>query len=239
MSLFTASTWLNLVRLATLLLSIGLAWVTYRSHLFLKEYKPDFNVLLSLPDLIVRVGLVGLCLGLAWLSGLPATELGLIINQPSQTIGLGVGIGLATVIIINLLTTWSINQFGPHIYSPLVIYNVLPRRSIEWGLVALAFLPAVAMEELLFRTLWLGGFKGVVPMGLLIIGTSILFGFMHRPQGQLGMVLAGGINILFSTLFVWSGQILLPLSAHYTVNLLQLVVAYRQKDWLKEYWPEK
>jgi membrane protease YdiL (CAAX protease family) len=91
------------------------------------------------------------------------------------------------------------------------------------------------MEELLFRTLWIGGFGAVVPIPLLIIGTSILFGLMHLPQGQLGILVAGGINILFSILFIWSGQLLLPLTTHYTVNLLQLVIAYQQRNWLENY----
>ncbi len=227
--------WLNLARLATLLLTAFLGWTTYRSNLILKEFQPDFNLLLSPPELVVRVLLVGVCLLLAWLSGLPASQLGLTIDNPWQNIGAGIGIGLAIVIIINLLTTWSINRFGRHIYSPVIIRNILPRRPIEWGLILLAFLPAVAMEELLFRTLWLGGFGGLAPMSLLIVGTSILFGLMHQPQGQLGMIIAGSINVLFSMLFVWSGELLLPLTAHYIVNVLQLVLAYYQRERLENY----
>jgi membrane protease YdiL (CAAX protease family) len=91
------------------------------------------------------------------------------------------------------------------------------------------------MEELLFRSLWLGSFNQMMPWWLLTIGTSIIFGLMHQPQGQLGMILAGGINIFFCILFVWSGQLLLPLTAHYIANLFQLIVAYHQRDWLENY----
>lgn len=227
--------WTNLTRLAIIILSAFLAWVTYRSNLLLKEYQPNFNLLLSPPELIMRVLLAGLCLALAWSSDLPASQLGLISRNPLQTVGWGAGIGVVIVLIVNLLTTWSINRFGRHIYSPLVIRNILPRRPREWGLVALAFMPAVAMEELLFRTLWLGGFSEIVPIPPLIIGTSLLFGLMHQPQGSLGMIIAGSINALFSILFIWSGELLLPLTAHYVVNLLQLILAYRQKGWLENY----
>ncbi len=227
--------WLNLTRLAIIFLTTLLAWITYRSNLLLKEFQPDFNLLLSPPELIVRMLLAGICLLLAWSSRLPMAQLGLMADNPLRTTGAGIGIGIIVVIGINVLTSWCINHFGRHIYSPLVIRNILPRRPMEWGLVALAFLPAVAMEELLFRTLWLGGFRGAVPLPLLIAGTSILFGLMHQPQGQLGIIIAGGINVIFSMLFVWSGQLLLTLTAHYVVNLLQLIVANYQKNWLEDY----
>lgn len=229
---------LNLTRLAILILTVLLGWGTYRTHLLLKKFQPDFNLLLSPPEIILRVLLVSLCLLLARLSGLPAAQLGLVAGSPFRTIGLGLGIGIIMVVIINWLAIWSIKRFGRQIYSPLVIYNILPRRPLEWLLTPLAFLPAVAMEELLFRTLWLGGFRAVMPLPLLIVGTSILFGFMHQPQGQLAVVIAGSINILFSILFIWSGELLLPLTAHYSVNLLQLVLAYQQGDQLENYWNE-
>jgi membrane protease YdiL (CAAX protease family) len=58
---------------------------------------------------------------------------------------------------------------------------------------------------------------------------------MHQPQGLLGMLVAGFLNILLSLLFIWSGELLLPLTAHYVINLLQVAVAYRQKEWLENY----
>ena len=230
-----ALSWLNVVRLVTLLLTALLGWITYRSHLLLQEFQPDFNLLLSLPEIFVRLLLVGFCLLLAWLSGLSPTELGLDSATPLQMITIGLAVGLITVVVINLLTHWAIRRFGRQIYSPQVVKNILPHRPAEWFSVALAFLPAVAMEELLFRTLWLGCFQPIIPVWLLILITSVLFGLMHQPQGQLGMILAGGINVVFAILFVWSGQLLLPLTAHYTTNFCQLLVAHYQRDWLENY----
>jgi membrane protease YdiL (CAAX protease family) len=209
--------------------------LTYRSHLLLKEFQPPFNLLLAPSEFVVRLLLVGLCLMLAWLSGLPASQLGLASSQPLQTIALGLTIGLVSQVAVNLLTHWAIHHFGRDIYSPMLIRNILPRRPGEWILVALAFWPAVVMEELLFRSLWLGAFQDVVPLPVLIGGTSLLFGLMHQPQGVLGMLIAGLLNILLSLLFIWSGTLLMPLLAHYTINLLQVVVAYRQKEWLENY----
>lgn len=227
--------WLNLARTGILLLTAFLGWVTYRSHLFLKEFQPEFNLLLSLPEVMARLLLVGVCLLLAWLSGLPAAQLGWSVDNPRQTLLAGVVGGMVTVLAINLVTNWSIRRFGPQIYSPLLIRNILPRRRLEWGLTALALLPPVLMEELLFRSLWLGCFSQMIGWPVLIVGTSIIFGLMHQPQGRLGMILAGSINVLFSLLFIWTGQLLLTLAAHYTINYLQLVIAYRQRNWLENF----
>ncbi|MBI1880491.1 MAG: CPBP family intramembrane metalloprotease [Chloroflexi bacterium] len=227
--------WLNVVRLAVILFTILLAWLTYRSHLLLKEFQPPFNLLLAPSELMARLLLVGLCLALAWLSGLPANQLGLTSIRPLQSIGLGLVIGLASQVAVNGLTYWAIHLFGRHIYSPAVIRNILPRRPGEWIGVALAFWPAVAMEELLFRSLWLGAFQGVAALPLLVGGASLLFGLMHQPQGALGMLMAGLLNILLSLLFIWSGDLMMPLITHYIINLMQVVAAYRQKEWLENY----
>jgi membrane protease YdiL (CAAX protease family) len=227
--------WITLARLAILILTAFLAWMTYQSNLLLKRFQPDFNLLLSPLETIVRVILVGVCLLLAWLTGLPAAQLGLSMVNPLSSIGLGLAVGIVIQVVVNLLTLEAINFFGRHIYSTQVIRNILPGRPLEWLLVPLALLPAVAMEELLFRTLWLGAFRDIIPLPLLIIGTSLIFGLMHLPQGSLGVVIAAGVNILLSLLFLWTGGILVPLVAHYTVNLLQVIVAHFQRDWLEEY----
>ena len=227
--------WTTLARLAILILTAVLAWMTYQSNLLLQRFQPDVNLLLSPPETIARIILVGVCLLLARLTGLPAVQLGLVVVNPLASIGLGLAAGIVIQVVANLLTLGAINSFGRRIYSTQVIRNILPVRPLEWLLVPLAFLPAVAMEELLFRTLWLGAFRDIVPLPLLIIGTSLIFGLMHLPQGSLGVVITGGVNILLALLFVWTGGIMVPLAAHYTVNLLQVIVAHFQRDWLEDY----
>lgn len=226
--------WLNFSRLAALIFTVFIAWMTYRSHLLLKEFRPDFNLLLSLPETIARLILVGFCLFLAWLSGLPAAELGLTVRNLWWSLSLGFGLGLLIQLIVSLITLQAIKYFGPGIYSSWLIRNILPRNRNEWLLVVLAFLPPVAMEELLFRTLLIGLFQTIIPLPLLILVTSVIFGLMHQPQGRLGMIGAGAINIVFCLLFLWTGELLIPLVAHYTVNLLQVVAASLYlPDWLK------
>lgn len=227
--------WLTITRILIIGLTIGLAWATWRSHQLLKEYQPDINLLLSIPELLARLGLVGVWFLLAWFSGMSAARLGLHLENFLAYLGWGLVIGVVTISLINLMTGWAIKRFGRGIYSPLVIINILPQRPLEWVLSLPAMLVAVTMEELLFRSLWLGVFAPVVAPMLLVLITSIIFGAMHSPQGSLGMIVAGGMNILLSLLFLWSSSLILPLTVHFTINLLQLVVGHYQRDWLESY----
>lgn len=227
--------WLNLARLLTILFTAFIGYTTYQTHLLLKRIELDFNVLLSIPETVVRLVLVGICLLLAWLSGQPAEVLGFTPLNGWQSVALAAGIGIIIQLVVNGVTALAIQTFGRQIYSPRLILNILPKRPGEWLPVALAFIPPVLMEELLFRSLWLGLFEDVVPLTLLIAVTSVVFGLMHQPQGKLGMIVAGGINVVFCLLFVWIGQLLVTVVAHYTVNLLQIVFGAYQRDWLLAY----
>ena len=227
--------WLNTSRLLTLLFTLFIGYTTYQTHNLLKRFEPDFNVLLSLPETAVRILLAGICLFIAWLSGLPADALGLATPSVLSALFLGLATGVIIQLAVTVVTRAAIKLFGRQVYSPRLILNILPKRRLEWVLIALAFVPPVAMEELLFRSLWIGGFVEIVPLLVLVVGTSIIFGFMHQPQGKLGMVVTGIINLVFCVLFVWTGQLLVTLVAHYTVNMLQITVAYFQRDSLAEY----
>jgi membrane protease YdiL (CAAX protease family) len=140
-----------------------------------------------------------------------------------------------TQLAVLVVTMQLVKRFGRQIYSPWLIRNILPRRNREWLLIAFAFLPPVAMEELLFRTLLIGVFRPIVPLWLLIIGTSIIFGLMHLPQGRLGLVLTAAINLFFCIVFVWTGELLVTFVAHYVVNMLQVIAANFQRDWLESF----
>jgi membrane protease YdiL (CAAX protease family) len=109
----------------------------------------------------------------------------------------------------------------------------LPRSRDEWAPVLLALFPAVLIEELLFRSLLIGGLAVVLPVSWLMLSTALLFGWMHSPQGQLGVAMTTVVSLLLAGLFLWRGSLLPPLTAHYMVNLLQLIIAYRQRDKLQ------
>lgn len=216
----------------TLILTVFIAWATYHSAEMLKQVKVDFNLLLLPAENLLRVGLVITCLILGWASGLSREQFGWISHTPLADIAIGLGTGILVQLPLNALTNWALMRFGPQIYSPLVIRSILPRRRDEWAPVLLALFPAVLVEELLFRSLLLGGLKMFFPVSALVAGTALLFGWMHSPQGRLGMVITAAVSLLLAGLFLWRGSLLPPLLAHYVVNLLQLLVAHRHRDRL-------
>jgi membrane protease YdiL (CAAX protease family) len=217
----------------TLILMAFIAWATYRSAQMLHQVAIDFNLLLLPAENLLRVSFIVICLILGQVSGLPREQFGWISYAPLKDVAIGVGVGIAVQVILNALTNWAIRRFGPEIYSPRVILSILPHSRDEWVPVLLALFPAVLVEELLFRSLLLGGLGLFLPVSLLVVGTGLLFGWMHSPQGRLGMVTTAAISLLLAGLFLWRGSLLPPLTAHYLVNLLQLLAAHRHRDELQ------
>jgi len=186
----------------TLILTAFIAWATHRSAQMLQHVEVDFNLLLLPTENLLRVGLVLVCLILGRISGLPREQLGWISRTPLEDVAIGVGVGVVVQVALNALTHWAIGRFGPHIYSPLVVLSILPRNRDEWAWVLLALFPAVLVEELLFRSLLLGGFALVLPVLLLVVSTAALFGWMHSPQGRLGVVMTAVVSLLLAGLFL-------------------------------------
>lgn len=137
--------------------------------------------------------------------------------------------------VANTVTLLAIKLWGKEIYSPTVMRNIMPRNRIEWLLVPAAMALAVLLEEVLFRSLLIGGLSTTVPLVILLVGFSAIFGLMHSPQGTLGVIMTGLMGLWLSLLFVWSGGIILPLTAHYVINLLQLFKAQDKRAWLDSY----
>jgi membrane protease YdiL (CAAX protease family) len=217
----------------TLVLTAFVAWATHRSARMLEHTQVDFNLLLLPAENVLRVVLVAACLVLGGVSGLPRDQLGWLSHRPWADLAAGLAAGLLIQLPLDAMTGWAIRRFGPGIYSSKVILSILPRRRDEWLPVLVALFPAVLLEELLFRSLLLGGMSAFLPPAVLVAGTALLFGWMHAPQGRLGMALTAVVSVVLSGLFLWRGSLLTPLVAHYVVNLLQLVVAYPQRDRLR------
>jgi membrane protease YdiL (CAAX protease family) len=213
----------------------GLSWATYQSGRLLRSIPLRENLLLAPVENVVKVALVGLCVGLGLLSGLPAARLGWTLDHATRDLALGLGVGLVAQMLANALTLWAIAGFGKAVYSPVVIKNIIPRSRRDWLLVPIAMFPAVLLEELLFRSLLLGGLGALVPPLLLVVPLGVIFGWMHQPQGPLGMLTAATLGILLSLLFLWTGGLLAPLVAHYVINTLQLVRAREVWPWIQEY----
>jgi len=165
------------------------------------------------------VVMVGICLFLAWLSGLSAAELGLSAAAPWSDIGLGLGLGLATQVVVFIVTTLIIKIFGRHLYSPWLIRNILPDRPVEWLLVAVAFIPPVAMEELLFR-------GALMPWCPVALGLGVAWYFaLDTEPGLAVYVLALGALALAAALAALWREALGPISVAVALVAAGLLLA--------------
>lgn len=216
-------------------LTVALAWATYQSGRLLRSVPVRENLLLAPVENLVKGILVLLCIALGMLSGASAEQLGWAVHNGWRDVGLGIIIGITTQMVANASTLLAIGMWGKEIYSPVVMRNIMPRTRAEWLLVPAALALAVLLEELLFRSLLIGALSMTVPLPILVIGFSAIFGLMHSPQGALGVAMTGLMGVWLSMLFLWSGGLLLPLVAHYVINFLQLLKAQDRRTWLDSY----
>lgn len=211
----------------TLGLTGFLGYSTFATARLLKTWRPDYNVLLLPPENVARIGLILFCLGLGWLSGVDRFRLGWQAPVPAAQLGWGTGIGAGLGLFFYFATQWLIKFTGRQFYSDVVLACILPANNRQLGLVLLALGPAVLLEELLFRSLLLGGLSLILPAWGVLIALAILFGVFHSPQGTWGMIGAGAAGLLLGLLFWWQHSLLAPLAAHYSANALQVILAMK------------
>jgi membrane protease YdiL (CAAX protease family) len=203
------------------------SYTTVRSGFALRTWSPLSNLLLSRPDNAVRLGLVALCLLLGLTVGPGPRALGWLVPAKGlgQALALGMIAGLILATVLNLGGRLAVRRWGPQVFSTRLLQCMLPINRREWAGVLLALLLAAALEELLFRSLPLGGLTWLVAPWWLLWPLAVLFGLLHWPQGGWGIAGTAFAAVALSLLFLASGSIWLPLAAHYTMNVYQLVVA--------------
>ncbi|MEZ4860567.1 MAG: type II CAAX endopeptidase family protein [Caldilineaceae bacterium] len=214
----------------TLALLAFLSYGTYATARLLQHWRPDRNLLLIPEENLLRLLLVAGCVVLGLVSGLPLTQLGWTMTNTWSQLGWGVLWGSALALFFYGATRWLVQRTGQRFYSSVVIQTITPRNGRELFGVLLSLISVVFLEELLFRSLLIGGLTPLAPASLLLVVWGIVFGLLHSPQGIWGMLGAGLAGLLFGILFVTQGSLLLPLVAHYVANALQVLQAMRLRD---------
>ena len=213
-----------------MLIMLGfVSFATFRTSEILQTWTPEENLLLIPAENIVRLVMIAACVGLGFLSPVGPRELGWTPTDPLGDIGIGVAVGLGISLAMALPTLW-VMRHHPEWYSDVVLRSIRPRSLKEWPLVILALLPVALLEELLFRSLLLGGFSPYVNVIFFAIAASILFGLLHRPQGEWGVVAVTVIALVLSALFMWRGSLLVIVVAHWVANIAQLLQAERYES---------
>jgi membrane protease YdiL (CAAX protease family) len=215
--------WLFAAGVAVLMMLVG--YGTVRTGRLLRVWTPPRNLLLSGPDSLAHCLLIGLCLLLGATVGPGPDQLGWQTDHLTQYLLAGTVAGLALATALNLGGQAAVRHWGPQVSSTKLLQCVLPIDSREWFGVTLALVPAAALEELLYRSLPLGGLGCLLQPWLLLWPLALLFGLLHWPQGGWGVAGATLAAIVFSYLFLVTGSIWTPLAAHYVMNMHQLVLA--------------
>lgn len=208
--------------LGTLALTGFIGYGTYATARLLRTWQPERNLLLLPGENVVRIGLILLCLGLGWLSELSDAQLGWQASHPISQLVVGILSGALLAFFFYATTRWIVRRTGQRFYSSILIEYIVPDSLGELLLVLMALVPVVLLEELLFRSLLLGGFAPILPEMVLLLGLGAVFGALHSPQGLWGMIGAGLAGIFFGLLFLWQQSLLAPLVAHYVANALQI-----------------
>jgi len=218
----------NLLFLVGLLALMALvAAETARTGMLLRTWTPPFNPLLSLPENALRLVLIAASVGLGLAFGPGPAALGWQTAHIWRDLALGAAFGAALAGFFALAGQAAVRRWGPEVYDDRVLRCILPVSRREQPGVALALLPAAALEELLFRSLPLGGLTWLIAPHWLMWPLALFFGLLHWPQGGWGVAGTALAAILLSFLFLATGSIWPPLAAHYVMNLLQVAVAIR------------
>lgn len=213
----------------TLVLTAALGVATVATTRLLRTWRPQHNPLLLPGEVLMRLALVAVCVGLGWLSGRPFAALGWTLDYWPVWLVLGVVLGAALGAAFFFATRWVVARTGHRFYSPILTEILAPRDGVELAWMALAFVPAVALEELLFRSLWIGGFSVMAPAGLWLLASALIFGLLHGAQGLWGMAGATLAGLILGLLFLASGSLVLPLAAHWVVNVIQVAALLPRK----------
>ena len=214
----------------TLALTIFISYTTFATAMLMRRWRLTSNPLLSKADTVVRLMLIGVCIGLGAISGLDYRTLGWTWENAWQQLLLGGAIGLGLGLGLHVLSQWVRNSMGTRLYSKTFSEMIIPRTQREFYFIAAALIPVVILEELLFRSLLIGGFSPLLPAWLLVILTSLVFGALHLPQGAWGIVGASIAGAIFGLLFLFEHSVLAPMVAHYVANLLQIMLVFRLLD---------
>ena len=221
----------------TLALIAFFYWMAYQSEKLMKTMEIKGNLLLSIPEFIFKLVILGVCSGLV--SSLtvqnPEKYIGWPVESPGLDVIIGAALGVVIQFIVNVTSVLAIRIFGKSIYDPKVMKSVVPKRQREWFLILVPLLLTVAVEELIFRSMLIGGFSLLVNPWIMAVASSIIFGIMHSPQGRLGIVMTAVIGFVFAAIFIVSNSLVMVITAHYIINFMQILRAKEDLAWFERF----
>ena len=213
----------------TLLITAIVGYGSYKTARLLRHWQPQENLLLLPAENVLRGIILVICLLLGRGSGLPAETLGWQVSDAGSQIVTGALAGLGLAVLFAGMGRFVTRYTDTRFYRSILAL-VVPRNRRQAGLLPFALLLSVLFEEVLFRSLLIGGLSPLLPTAWLIIGFSVVFGLLHSPQGAWGIIGAGTAGAIFGLMFVWHQSLLTPLVAHFVANGVQIWLASKEFD---------
>lgn len=167
---------------------------------------------------------------LIWATGTPLETIGLIRIRPLDLIAgvaLGVGLWLSLVGLTWILAARGI-EFSESRNSVARLMDTEDK--YHWNVVIGVVYPLVAFgEELLFRGAFIGGLHAAwgLPIWVLILVSGILYGLPQLPSDAFSFLRVSAIGWALAGGWVLVGSLVVPILAHYIVNVLLLVTRVR------------
>ena len=135
-------------------------------------------------------------------------------------------LGIAAAILPNLFLAWA--AFGVRASwmvelrerTAKMMRQVFGARPRPVAVVAVAF--GGVAEELLFRGVLIPALGEYMPVWLAVVTVGAAFGLLH-PLTRVYALLAALLGIFWGALFVWTGNLLVPIIAHALNNLIAVV----------------
>ncbi|MFB6253065.1 MAG: lysostaphin resistance A-like protein, partial [Halobacteriaceae archaeon] len=163
-------------------------------------------------------------------------ELGVTIQHlsiPYVIDGLFLGVGLA---MLNEFASILIVKFEFD-YQTELRELLTPESTFGWILLIFVALPVVAgFEELLFRVALIGAVSGSLQISpwIMLLVSSILFGFAHMGQGNGGRFVATLLGIVLGMIYIVTNSFVVIMLGHYFVNSIEFVIHQGLKSHFAE-----
>jgi len=152
--------------------------------------------------------------------------------QSSGTLGgqihSGFLVGFGAALLGALIAGTLVSRFAGKKRKPIAIGDIealMPRNWAETYHTALLSLNAGLSEEIFFRLL--------LPLLLVILfgnaiaafaAAALIFGAVHLYQGAIGVIATTVLGVIFTLLYLWTGNIWIAVGAHAVLDLIGLVI---------------
>jgi membrane protease YdiL (CAAX protease family) len=185
--------------------------------------RPDIRWAFYQQGILVQWLLVGLIAAALWWQGSDLSAVGLkVVTRPMFWLSFG-------VLLLGALLAYRwyrpgafVTRWVSKLYRHVAHYLPVDQRSFRWG-VPMA-ITAGLCEELIFRGYLHHQLLNWLPLWLAVLVTNGVFAATHYATGLVNMLGSFLLGLLFSGLFLWTGDLWLSMWLHALIDLLAITL---------------